>query len=410
MESRKPVRFTDLSFQNWKRPGETSDAVQRGMRVWVSEKTGAKSVIYRFRDPITRRSDKMTLPPGVGLAQARKLCSDAAFQVAQGVNPKTEKRAERQAALDATEGSLNNVAKNYLALVASKLRSHKTYKRVLECELLPALGERQVAELRRSDINAVLDRIERESGPSAADIALAVTRAMLNWHEKRSDTFRSPIARAVSRVNAKERIRKRNLDDSEIERFWKAAGDERLGMYGCVLRTLLLTGARRSEVAGMRRSEIATELDIDVWKLPASRSKNKQPITRPLSRAALDIINSMPVIGDSDYVFTLNGRTPIAMNFPDKKELLDEIANVRGWIVHDLRRTFRALLSRCRVAYEVKELLLGHAQSQIVRTYDDVLEHLPAMQEAVEKVAAEIARIVEGERGAKVVRGRFPQR
>jgi hypothetical protein len=32
------------------------------------------------------------------------------------------------------------------------------------------------------------------------------------------------------------------------------------------------------------------------------------------------------------------------------------------------------------------------------------------MQEAVEKVAAEIARIVVGEREGKVVRGRFPQR
>ena len=73
-------------------------------------------------------------------------------------------------------------------------------------------------------------------------------------------------------------------------------------------------------------------------------------------------------------------------------------------MVHDLRRTFRALLSRCRISLEIKELMLGHAQKQIVKTYDDILEHLPAMQDAAEQVAAGVARIVEGEHKGKVVR------
>ena len=48
--------------------------------------------------------------------------------------------------------------------------------------------------------------------------------------------------------------------------------------------------------------------------------------------------------------------------------------------------------------------MLGHAQKQIVKTYDDILEHLPAMQDAAEQVAAGVARIVEGEHKGKVVR------
>jgi integrase len=99
----------------------------------------------------------------------------------------------------------------------------------------------------------------------------------------------------------------------------------------------------------------------------------------------------------------------MSMNYQDRKRLFDQIAGVEGWRLHDLRRVHRSLLSRCRVPFEIAERLLGHSVGVLAKTYDQH-SHLPAMQEAVEKVAAEIARIVVGEREGKVVRGRFPQR
>jgi integrase len=54
--------------------------------------------------------------------------------------------------------------------------------------------------------------------------------------------------------------------------FWRAAGD--LGEpFSQALKLLLLTGQRRTEVAGMRRSE----LDGDAWLLPANRSRIRGP-------------------------------------------------------------------------------------------------------------------------------------
>jgi integrase len=170
---------------------------------------------------------------------------------------------------------------------------------------------------------------------------------------------------------------------------------------------MILTGARRTEAAGLRRSEIETVRDngteIVAWRLPASRSKSKREILRPLSKAALAIIEDQPMIGgeDSDFVFTLNGIWPMSMNRHGSKTLLDEIAGVTSWRLHDLRRVHRSLLSRCRVPFEVAERLLGHSQPLIAKTYDRH-SHLPAMLEAVEKVAAEIERIVSGE--GRVVR------
>jgi integrase len=197
------------------------------------------------------------------------------------------------------------------------------------------------------------------------------------------------------------------LSDDEIRAVWQAAGDERIGLYGEVIRFMILTGARRSEAAGLRRSEIETVRDngtkIVAWRLPASRSKNKREILRPLSKAAaLAMVEDMPMIGkDSDFVFTLDGIRPMSMNRHGSKTLLDEIAGVTSWRLHDLRRVHRSLLSRCRVPFEVAERLLGHSQPLLARTYDRD-SHLPAMLEAVEKVAAEVERIVSGE--GRVVR------
>jgi integrase len=385
---------------------EISDGGQRGLRLAV-QPSGAKSWIVRYRHPATGKSRKLTLQPGLGLAQARKLAADAMFQVAQRVDPIDGRRAEKQAAAAAVEGTLYAVCKQYLDIAASKLRSHDQYERTLKRHILPRLGERQVAELKRSEIIAVLDKVESESGPSAADMALAVLSTTLSWYEKRSDTFRSPIIKGMRRVKASEQARDRVLSDDEIKWVWEAAGDERIGLYGQVIKFMILTGARRSEAAGLRRSEIETVRDngsdIVVWRLPASRSKNKREVVRPVSAAALAIVENQPQIGDCDFAFSLDGNRAMSMNRDGSKKLLDEIAAVEGWVLHDLRRVHRSLLSRCRVPFEVAERLLGHAQPLLVKTYDQH-SHLPAMLEAVEKVAAEIERIVSGKREADVIR------
>jgi integrase len=386
---------------------EISDGGQRGLRLAVHS-SGLKSWIVRYRHPVTGKSRKLTLPPGLGLAQARKLAGDAMYEVAQGKDPIELKRDEKRAKLEAAEGTLNAVVKTYMELVGSKLRSRGQYQRALARNILPKLGERQVTDLRRGELVSVFDKIEREHGPHTADMALAVLRTVLHWHERRSDKFRSPIIPGMARVKASERARTHVPSDDEVKRIWVAAGNERIGVYGQIVRLLILTGARRSEAAGLRRSEIETIRDngdeYTVWRLPAARSKSKREIIRPLSRAALSIIEDMPMIGeDSDFVFTLKGNKPMAMNYMDKKRLLDELSGVTGWRLHDLRRVFRSICSRVRTSLEVSEMLLGHSRPTLVANYD-LHSHLAAMQEGVDRVAAEIARIVNGERRGKIIK------
>src|SRR5438045_1058470 len=86
------------------------------------------------------------------------------------------------------------------------------------------------ATSRAADV-AALDQGERTAGVRAADMALAVLRAILHWHERRSDGFRSPIIAGMARVKPSERVRDRSLSDAEIKAVWEACGNERMGVF-----------------------------------------------------------------------------------------------------------------------------------------------------------------------------------
>jgi integrase len=119
----------------------------------------------------------------------------------------------------------------------------------------------------------------------------------------------------------------------------------------------------------------------------------------------LQLVDDMPVIGDLDdpFVFTITGATGVTMNNAPRKRVLDEISKTSEWRLHDLRRLARSLLARCRVPRDVCERCLGHAPPMLDQIYDQH-DHVEAMTEAFNKLAGEVARIVNGERTGKVVR------
>src|SRR5262249_38734194 len=154
--------------------------------------------------------------------------------------------------------------------------------------------------VKRSDVVRLLDKIKRDNGGRMADVVLMLLRRTFHWHERRTDDWRSPISRGLGadyydpKANRGERV----LSDDEIRRVWSATADG--STFSQIVRFLLLTGARRNEVAGMSWREI----DGDLWTLPASRSKTKADVARPLSKAALAIIEAQPHVADCPWVFS----------------------------------------------------------------------------------------------------------
>src|SRR5262249_14486684 len=145
------------------------------------------------------------------------------------------------------------IAEEYLAREGGKLKSIDQRKATLERLIYPALGHRPIAEIRRSDIHRLLDKVTDERGPETSHKVYGITKKIMDWHQARSDTFRSPIVRGMSKSLGVKRDR--TLTDDELRQLWQTTADG--SVFGAYIRMLLLTCARRNEVAGMKRSEIA---------------------------------------------------------------------------------------------------------------------------------------------------------
>jgi integrase len=360
------------------RPGDSiADLDVRGFSARCLP-SGAISYDLRYR--ITtgeRRRLSLGIHGAVTPDQARAVAEKRLDDLAKDRDPATERQRQRTTTVDA-------VLDNYVGRVLCGKRSKSIQVSAFDRLLRPMIGTRSIYDLKRADIARLLDSIEDHSGPVMADRTLAYLRAAFYWQQGRDDNFVSPIVRGMARTSSKARARKRILTDDEIRAVWRATAQ---GTFGALIRFLLLTAARRSEAAEMPWREI----EGSIWTLPAHRNnKTKETLQRPLSNAVMAILMALPRNGV--YIFTINGSKPIR-GFSIPKKQLDAASGVTGWIIHDLRRTARSLMSRADVPSDHAERCLGHVIPGVRGVYDQH-PYLAEKADAYEKLAKLVADIV----------------
>jgi integrase len=384
------------------RPGqarrEIADGGCRGLYL-VVQPSGHRSwaARYRFRGiprkltlgPVLIDAAEPDVAPEIdtplSLAAARELCTKALRQAKGGTDPAEAKRKQRSETQAAAADTLQAIAEEFLRREGGRLRTVDQRRADLELLYAP-LGQLPVEQIKRGQYVRVLDRVADERGPVRSDRVLTALSALLTWHSNRSD-FVSPLARGMRRTSIKERARRRVLSDDELRAVWTAA--EGFGLFGDYLRFMLLTGTRRNEAAGLRRSELG---DVRTWVIPAARYKTKLDTLIPLSAAAQTIIAAQLKLGDCVFTSGARGDRPLG-SFERRKAEFDKACGVSGWTLHDVRRTARTLLSRARINSDIAERCLGHALRGVRATYD-LYEYEPEKRHAFEALAAMIDRIV----------------
>jgi integrase len=405
------AKLTDKQIEHMKptgKPLEIPDST-KGLYLWIGA-TGAKSFVVRYR--AGGKSRKLTLGkyPAITLAEARKLAGDAMLAVSRGGDPAGDKKAAKRAARAQASNTFEHISRMYMELEGRKLRSAHDLDRMLRTRIWPDIGSTPIALLKKSQVVALLDTLTKERGPVSADRCLGLIRRIINWYTERADDdYRPPMLKFKPRKTASEGARARILDDRELRAVWTAS--EGIPVFGAFVRLLLLTAARRNELAKMQWSEIN---ERGVWRLPAIRNKTAAKsgkagdLDRPLSKLALSILQTMPRIPESPYVFSLDGWRPIS-GFSKPKARLDERVEVLlaaengeagrlplpipNWTLHDLRRTARSLMSRAHVPERHAEACLGHVVRGVGGTYDRY-DYQPEMARAYEMLAAEIEKIL----------------
>ena len=348
--------------------------------------SGHRSFVIQYRNG-GGASRRLTLSTALSLDGARREARKLLGDIERGGDPVGDRRRERAAAEVAKADTLEAIALDFFRREGKNIRTIAARRAAFERLIFPTLGRRQIGDISRRDISRLLDKIEDERGPVMADKTLTFLSRLFNWHAARTE-FRSPIVRGMARTKTSERARSRILTDDEIRAVWSAT-EKHPGPFASLVRFILLTGTRRNEAARMTR----TELTGSDWLIPAARNKSKKDFLVPLSKAAIAVLDDVPVIGRKDGpVFTLNGERPITVS--RCKQRLDRDSGVTGWRIHDLRRTARSLMSRAGVPADHAERAIGHVIGGVRGTYDRHEYHAEKAA-AFEKLAELVTKITE---------------
>ena len=87
-------------------------------------------------------------------------------------------------------GSFQEIAEDWLKrhVQANKLRSRPEIERQLNRYVFPAWKGRRFLDIRRREVNELLDHIADKHGRSQADAVLATLRGMMAWYHSRDET------------------------------------------------------------------------------------------------------------------------------------------------------------------------------------------------------------------------------
>jgi integrase len=273
----------------------------------------------------------------------------------------TDVVAVARAAAAKSTATLGEVVPRYLQAREGELRasSLREFTRYLERSWEP-LHALPIDAITRQHVVSVVDDLELTSGKVSADRARITLSNLLAWAIDRGYLDSNPTLGV--RLRAQNGSRTRVLTEAELVAVWRAC--EGAGEYGCVIRLLILTGSRRSEIGGLSRSEV--DLGKRQIALPEHRTKNGRAHIVPLSAQAIAILDAAPHYQGRDLVFG-RGLGGLGGWSRAKADLDARIAAGRrgkpmpAWTLHDLRRSFVTHISERGFAQpHVVEALVNH--------------------------------------------------
>jgi integrase len=313
---------------------------------------GSRKFSFRYRIGGTIR--RISLGPAIAdpkaVAKVRETAADYAHRVSRGEDPAMEKATARAEA----EHTVGALIETHLETRKREMkpRSFEEVERHLTRHA-SSLHRFPITKVTQSDIAKLLNGIETERGPIAANRTRSSLLSFFGW--VLSEGTRLPEGNPVAHTRTRdEQSRDRVLTDAELKRIWRACPPTE---YGAIVKLLMLTGQRRDEVAGLRSSELVGSSIT----LPKERTKNGRAHVVPLSDPAKAILTTFP--RNDEFVFGQNCGAGFS-GFSHCKAVLDETINRDGkmarWTLHDLRRTAATRMADLGVQPHIIEAVLNH--------------------------------------------------
>ncbi len=409
-------------------PGQTVrlwDDDPRGFGVYMKP-SGVKSFFVQFRSPGTDKKRRYTIGQygRLTLDQARTEAKDILARIAKGEDPLKTRADDKVRARD-TGQTMAQICDDYMRDAKAGLVTYRGVAKKastlavdhgrIERHIKPLLGDKPARDLTKRDIENAMHAvrlgktaIKVKTGPrghanvrggaTAANRVVSLLGSIFSYVEKRGIRDDNP-ARGIERPA--DGKRDRVLSPEEYQRLGQALDNlESTGANKIALRAyrlLALTGCRRGEIFGLKK----TEIDAHRQCLRLEDTKAGQQV-RALSRVALNMAILPPFDKKSKYVFPAShGKNHLTDTKVFKQAC--SLAEIEGVSLHTLRHSFASVALELEYSEMTIAGLLGHRSNSVTSRYAHHVDR--ALVTAADRISVVIARRLEGkaESGGDVI-------
>lgn len=367
---------------------------------------GGKWWRLKYRHSSKERRLSLGVYPDVSIKNARERRQAARKLLTQGVDPSSQRKADKAAQRAAHGNSFKALAeawhskkaKEWAPSTAAKARAY------LDSDLIPALGDRPMIEIKRRDLVDTLAKIEERG-------ALDVAKKCREWL---SGIFRYALVAGVIEVNtatdlnvvaAPQRATRHypHLPESELPELLNA-----LDSYGGdpatvrAIQLLLLTGRRPGEL----RFTVWKWIDLEgaTWTVPSDVMKMRREHVIPLPVQAVEVLREQQQFtGRRELVFS-NRDTPL---LPISENTMGSALNRMGFknrqTAHGFRHLISTALNERGYNRDWIEKQLAHKDDNKIRATYNKAEYLDQRRQMMQAWADTLDSI----KGGKVIAGKF---
>lgn len=295
-------KLTDNQIKNAK-PLDKDYTLSDGRGLMLLVKNNG-SKLWRLRYTINCKRAHISLGsyPDTSLARARLLREQHHAEVASGINPVEQRQLEKMER-QADQLTFKVVAERWYhgnTVLAAKPWAPATARKAriyLEKDLYPTLGKTPIADISRSDLFKVVERMEKRGAIDAAKKARQWLVSIFDDAINAGELADNPAVGMKASSSAKGAETKANPNVGFTGLPALLADVEESGAHvlvKCATRLLALIACRPGELRQAKWCEF--DMDNAIWTIPAERMKARKEQQVPLSRQVLEILAQVRTI------------------------------------------------------------------------------------------------------------------
>jgi len=287
---------------------------EKGLYLEVTPSGGR---FWRLKYRFNGRESTLTIGgyPEISLAQARRARDEARIQLYNNIDPNAVKNQRLQQMDEST--LFKSLALEWMEDRKAVIKEN-TYLRdlsVFEKDIFPVLGDVPIDQIKGKDVVACAKKIEARGAQEMAKRSIPLVGRIFRFAIRKGLIENDPTPHLQEALKPRKVKHMARLDISEFPPFL-----ERMDRYhgNPVIKTALqlmtLTFVRTAELRMMEWDEI--DFDNKLWRIPAEKMKMALPHIVPLSRQAIELLESLlQHTGRKQYVFyNYSTAKPISSN------------------------------------------------------------------------------------------------